>query len=117
MDRSKVDQRAARGAALLDQVVPAWFFRIDLETLNIRNRFLCILGQLFGDYLDGRSWLFGDVHPEQPGLAAQYGFTLSTEEYLDDDGEYLDDDGVRVSGSLLKNAWVEEIDSRQKVGA
>ena len=37
-----------RGAQLLDELVPGWHRRIDLERLEMTDINLCILGQLFG---------------------------------------------------------------------
>jgi hypothetical protein len=44
--------RVARGVALLDAQVPDWRSRIDVESLDLRTP-SCILGQLYGSYVDG----------------------------------------------------------------
>jgi hypothetical protein len=44
---STVAERVARGAALLDETVPGWDQRIDLDLLDVDCCERCILGQLF----------------------------------------------------------------------
>lgn len=45
--------RIERGAKLLDERVPGWRERIDLDRLDMGNSLHCILGQCFGSYFDG----------------------------------------------------------------
>ncbi|MGW4128017.1 hypothetical protein [Amycolatopsis japonica] len=45
--------RVRRGVALLDEKVPGWHQRIDVEELVISSSEHCILGQLFGLYSAG----------------------------------------------------------------
>jgi uncharacterized protein YfkK (UPF0435 family) len=42
-----VDERVAAGAALLDQILPGWEGKINIEVLDIGDSDACILGQLF----------------------------------------------------------------------
>lgn len=42
-----------RGAAFLDATSPGWAERIDPRRLDMGSCDECILGQLYGDYLDG----------------------------------------------------------------
>lgn len=49
-----IDERVTAGATYLDEVVPDWLGRIDVDTLDIASCSTCILGQLFGGSLDGR---------------------------------------------------------------
>lgn len=49
-----IETRVARGAALLDEKLPGWVDRIDLDKLDIGNPCQCVLGQ---------TWA-GDVHPD-----------------------------------------------------
>ena len=44
---STVTERVARGAALLDEKIPGWDSRIDLDVLDIDSCAQCILGQVF----------------------------------------------------------------------
>jgi hypothetical protein len=45
--------RVAIGAALLDEELPAWPERVRPERLNMADCFLCILGQIYGEYVAG----------------------------------------------------------------
>ena len=42
-----------RGAALLDKMQPGWAKQINTTTLEMGSSCDCILGQLYGDYIDG----------------------------------------------------------------
>lgn len=44
---SVVEERAARGAAWLDEVKPGWEEHIDLERLSIVSSSRCVAGQVF----------------------------------------------------------------------
>lgn len=48
-----IETRVNRGAALLDEKVPGWWERIDLEQLQLSSCIRCVLGQLFGIYGQG----------------------------------------------------------------
>jgi len=41
------------GVAFLNEQVPGWRTRINLQVLDLRNNEDCILGQLFGSYEEG----------------------------------------------------------------
>jgi hypothetical protein len=64
-----LEVRVARGVALLDEQVPEWASRIEVARLDVRSP-SCILGQLFGTYIDGHIalalgpilWLEGMYH-------------------------------------------------------
>ncbi len=51
--KSIVARRAARGAALMDEVCPGWFNRIKLGDLAINSLEDCILGQIYGSFRKG----------------------------------------------------------------
>ena len=63
------DVRVERGVGLLDEHVPGWASRIDVARLDVRSP-SCVLGQLFGSYIDGHIalslgpilWLEGMYH-------------------------------------------------------
>lgn len=42
-----ITERVARGAALLDEKLPGWVERIDLDKLNLFDDERCVIGQLF----------------------------------------------------------------------
>lgn len=50
--RLSIEDRVARGAALLDQMQPGWENDVDLSRLDIGLCNTCIVGQLFGNYND-----------------------------------------------------------------
>lgn len=66
-----VTGRVARGVALLDEKVPGWVDRVDVEQLDVSNGLTCVLGQLFLTYSSGRAKL--DLDEVQ---AAEHGFQL-----------------------------------------
>lgn len=45
--------RAAAGAALLDKQRPGWWLSIDGERLDMGQCNLCVLGQVYGDFIEG----------------------------------------------------------------
>lgn len=96
-----VEDRVARGAALLDEKVPGWVDLIDLDTLDLGSPCRCILGQTFADHPDAdlTPFTFGvdsifKVGADADDIAA-YGFEV----YLDDLADYywsLTDEWTRV---------------------
>jgi len=76
-----VQERVCKGASLLDEIEPGWYQKIDLVTLNLRNCFSCVIGQVFGEYREnnlkrlgldfardsdfGFDIFYGDEIPEQ----------------------------------------------------
>jgi hypothetical protein len=73
--------RVARGVALLDErSFPDWRERIDVETLDLRTP-SCILGQLYGSYVDGHIALDLGPNPALHGRA--YGFFATAEKEPD----------------------------------
>ncbi len=62
--------RVARGAALLDEMVPGWDQRIDLDYLQMEDGRECVLGQTFDSSLFALE-LMGIDDPEA------YGFDLA----------------------------------------
>lgn len=73
---SDLDAKVARGIALLDDRMPGWRQRIDLDLLDMSSCDFCILGQLFGDYDDGFVALGLD-------RGCPYGFDDEDEDYLE----------------------------------
>jgi hypothetical protein len=62
----------ARGAALLDEKVPDWREHITIDQLDMGDCALCVLGQCFGDFVDGLEELGIDDDDARPG--SYYGF-------------------------------------------
>lgn len=46
-------QRVANGIQLLNEKVPGWIDKINLEKLNILHYWNCVLGQVIGGYNEG----------------------------------------------------------------
>jgi hypothetical protein len=62
----------ARGVALLDERVPGWREKINVETLDMGDYCFCVLGQQFGDFGEGLINLDFDLGDGD--LAREYGF-------------------------------------------
>jgi hypothetical protein len=91
--------RVARGAALLDQLVPHWAYVIDPELLQLDSCGSCVLGQLYGDYLEAYSAI--QALPGKGGT--HYGFDITASELR----------GLRHANySILTDAWREAISER-----
>jgi hypothetical protein len=70
------EAEVAQGIALLDKRTPAWRERIDPDRLAIASCEDCVLGQLYGDYFDGREALLGDAPLiDASEWAVAHGFT------------------------------------------
>ena len=57
MSDYNVSEAVNKGAALLDKVRPNWYKEINLDTFHFLNPSLCIIGQLYGQYLNGEEAL------------------------------------------------------------
>lgn len=66
-------ERVVRGAALLDAKQPGWREKVDPETLQMRSECGCVLGQVFGEYVDGLLQVF-TRKMDQPQW--RYGFNV-----------------------------------------
>lgn len=69
MGMSRLKSRVRCGAEWLDSVSPGWWKSIDFNTLNLEMCNACVLGQVFGHYLNGSKLLPENVYP------VDYGFT------------------------------------------
>lgn len=93
-------EAVAKGAALLDERNPGWDAKIDLDGLYVGDSTECVLGQLYGRYLDGQTEL---------GLSnsqgVSYGFDtwFRKEEHPDEQYDMGD----------LQTAWEELINERR----
>lgn len=70
----------SEGAVLLDKFNEGWWANINLDTLDMQSPTNCILGQLYGNYGDGRDALEIPV-----GCGDLYGFD-SYQSYWEDLG-------------------------------
>src|SRR5690349_12001578 len=62
-------QAVWRGAAFLDERLPDWWQRVNPATLRIESAFHCVLGQLYGTFLEG-TWALR----LEAGDGRRYGF-------------------------------------------
>lgn len=98
-------QRAARGAAYLDEVHPGWFRLVDLDALEMKSDHSSVLGQL-ADMLPGDT---ARSHPDiymipAAGKLVELGFSCIRgicEVLQEQDFEFLD------------QAWHDEVSCRQ----
>jgi hypothetical protein len=49
----------AEAARLLDEKYPKWENKIDVDKLNLSEPYACILGQLYGGWIEGKTAFFG----------------------------------------------------------
>ena len=100
-------ERVRAGAQLLDAKTPTWFEHVDVDTLATRHMFLCVLGQTYGFYTNGRTELFGNLsYNMKEELCADHGFTTPG---FDDP----DPDALHVTFAELDRAWASEIIERR----
>lgn len=83
------ESKVAQGVQLLDQNVPNWRDKINVDNLDLGSCSICVLGQVFGDYNDGLNALGVDGY--------DYGFNTT--------GSY----------ASLKEAWVEALGKNNKL--
>lgn len=72
---------APAGAALLEEKMPGWRTRINLETLDLSHPEQCVLGQLYGDFTTGQDMLFFTARTQAEWescylLSAAHGFSV-----------------------------------------
>ncbi len=116
-----VQERVARGVALLDEKMPGWVDRIDVDTLEISSIRHCVVGQLNqGEFARGIRLLGLGAYAN----GAEYGFAWSGfyglssgEEYLalSSGEEYLalTTEWKRVIGILRENQVPVTIESKE----
>lgn len=93
---TSVADRVATGVRLLDCKCPGWDTRV-IAPINISSTEGCILGQVFGNYWDGKTEL--GIREGTP-----FGFMVDHEGYYPDD---LPD------AIALQEEWQRVIDSRK----
>ncbi len=95
-------EEVSRGADLVEKVYPGALARVDLNTLNMANEDLCVLGQGVDNhmlYIDKLAEL-GLTRREQ----AKYGFSLRK----DPIAGYV----LLEQWAALRDAWIDEIKNR-----
>lgn len=59
---AEADALVAAGAARLDEHIPGWPARVDLDSLDLADCAQCVLGQLFGSYGQAPQELAGNAN-------------------------------------------------------
>lgn len=100
---AKLKKRVNRGMELLDKENPEWDQKINLQTLNTSTLLSCVLGQLYGNYVEGCRQLNLNSGITQGGTepAKKYGYS---------GGMYC---GPKVHKKLTE-IWTEKILERRK---
>lgn len=99
MDRQEVAKRVRQGAKLLDLKRPGWARVINLQRLETRDCWVCVLGQLYGHYDSGLYRLFDGEGSARIAQAVAHGFTFAG-----------DGTGARrLEEAWLDQAWEAEI--------
>lgn len=101
--KDSLADRVRRGAKLLDRQSPGWEFRITPGLIAMESCDMCILGQLFGHYVEGYERLRMSLPSTFLFSASAHGFTIPDEDQTE---------GCWVVFRELANAWREEIRSR-----
>jgi hypothetical protein len=68
--------RVKKGAELLDEKYPGWYWDVNIGNLDLGNEHKCILGQLYGDYFNAVSILKLSFYDS----TYEYGFSLHIRE-------------------------------------
>ena len=103
----KVQERATRGAELLDKKRPCWTAEIDRKGLDMQSLCDCVLGQLYGSYDAGLSALWPQTNwPQINANASHLGLNTT-------DGASTKAQGVHYA--TLRKAWLELIEERLAV--
>ena len=125
-------ERVAAGAKLLDHILPGWQDNIDLETLEMSDGAMCILGQTFG--IHNEKCLAKEMYPEEyeaarvrggisPGRGLDRGWRIATlgrgdmitalKDKIDITNEDIAILNSVCSGHNNKCEWAEEIAARR----
>jgi hypothetical protein len=102
--RHDIATRATNGAVLLDFRRPGWEWWVDPRSLHMADADRCVLGQVYGRYVNGVMKLWPERWHGMDGatLSHSHGFVVA---------RFLGPVCV-VENFLLRRAWVAEIDRR-----
>lgn len=111
------EERVLLGAKLLDERIPGWADRIDLDEFWMSSSCQCVLGQVSGVSANPRtsSWSgYNTLLAELSGLTLDDGlFRASEEEAKTFARAYGFDSPVRGEWHQLADLWRDEIERRQ----
>jgi len=106
-----IEERVEAGAAWLDANRPGWVDRINLRTLDLGEDCGCVLGQVYGDWLDRPD----EVNGSEFEMGFQRDESQDPRDSWDDLRENWDDYCARVNGEYddLTTAWRDYITARR----
>ena len=97
--------RVRRGARLLDSESPGWHRRLAGDRLAMESCDRCVLGQLYGDYLDGFRHVLRNLPSQNLYSAAMHGFTLFEHEQHVEDSSDAAQTPVLARFAALADLW------------
>lgn len=85
MSLPTIAERVAAGAQWLNDNVPDWWQRIDLDRLDVRSECRCVLGQIYGHYsvAPKTAWWSDPDHGYGKWLADWRGFDTATDDEVE----------------------------------
>ncbi len=93
-------KRARQGARFLDQAEPGWEGRINPQGLDMADGNVCIVGQVFGSFMQGSR----DLYSRDTGQANAEAWSTSVCAWSQRHGFYINDD-VDYGYHDLQQAW------------
>jgi len=97
------------GVEFLDKHQPGWREKVNLEVLDMQKGFYCILGQVFGSYHDGASFIERTVGRDKAiDFRIGHGFQTPRELRWYEGREGLTPKEVTKALTILKNNWIAE---------
>ena len=126
---ARIETKVARGARWLDEVVPDWWKRIDVDNLDLSDGYECICGQLFREEGAARkesgynyAWnsLFAQANAWITGLVKSLDPDATADEIEERRAKVaaslgFDNWDRRNHYSALQREWKKVIKSRQEV--
>jgi hypothetical protein len=100
MEKQIIEEAASQGAQLLDKLEPVWWKKINTDQLAMASGRTCILGQLYGEFVQGTKRL---QHWRQ---SIECGFMLAWR------SEMSEIYWTR-RWNWLRDAWIQEIAARR----
>ncbi len=102
--------RVKKGADLLDEKAPGWDGKLCISTLKMSHCDRCVLGQVYGNYVDGAYIALSEVR--------EFNWILYNESYIDSVAEHgFCEFGPIQRYKTLRKCWVELIEARRDAKA
>lgn len=115
-------EAVARGAQWLDEKCPDWTAELDLAVLDLKNPYVCVLGQtaecILGRPVDGPGFM---AVTKGDGWATRYGFDVPLTHDSERNWVCSDRQGcareLNTRYEMLQISWIQEIRERLAAGA